>query len=433
MKKTTLFGFVGLALALLAFFGLRQWTARPQNTVQAASAAAASAASASAAAAPASASADSAAAASAPAAVQATLAPVRTGDGVIAEAVITPQQSAALSFATGTLVQQVLVQEGDAVKAGQVLVVSENITQLQSALAASQQALASAQKNYEHLMANAPLNRANAQLALIDAQQAVDDAQDDTQSKQYQRASQDTIDIARAQLITANQALDDAETAFERVSNRSQDDLQYAAGLTNLAKARQNQQNAQYNLNYVQGLPSPLDIEEVETKLDVAQARLLAAKADWDNVKDGPNDPAMVAAQAQVASAKTALDAAQTALDLAVIRAPFDGAVTSVPVIAGELVTPGEPLVTVANLSGLRAETSDLSEMNISQIQVGQSAEVQVDGLGKAFPAQVLKISQEPGKNNGDVVYKVTLQFNEPPAGLRWGMSATVRFYPSTK
>jgi hypothetical protein len=31
------------------------------------------------------------------------------------------------------------------------------------------------------------------------------------------------------------------------------------------------------------------------------------------------------------------------------------------------------------------------------------------------------------------VVYKVTLQFNEPPAGLRWGMSATVRFYPSTK
>lgn len=423
MKKTTLFGFAGLALALLAFFGLRQWTARPQKTVQAASAAAA----------PASASADSASAASAAAAVQATLAPVRTGDGVIAEAVITPQQSAALSFATGTLVQQVLVQEGDAVKAGQVLVVSENITQLQSALAASQQALASAQKNYEHLMANAPLNRANAQLALIDAQQAVDDAQDDTQSKQYQRASQDTIDIARAQLITANQALDDAETAFERVSNRSQDDLQYAAGLTNLAKARQNQQNAQYNLNYVQGLPSPLDIEEVETKLDVAQARLLAAKADWDNVKDGPNDPAMVAAQAQVASAKTALDAAQTALDLAVIRAPFDGAVTSVPVIAGELVTPGEPLVTIANLSGLRAETSDLSEMNISQIQVGQSAEVQVDGLGKAFPAQVLKISQEPGKNNGDVVYKVTLQFNEPPAGLRWGMSATVRFYPSTK
>lgn len=361
---------------------------------------------------------------------EATLAPVITGDGIYSEGEVIPGQKVSLAFASGGLIQQVLVNEGDQVKAGDVLIVSDSLIELQAALDASQRALASAQENYEHLMAYAPLTRANAQLALIEAQKAVDEAQEDTQSKQYQRASQETIDIARARLITANQALDDAEEAFARVSGRGEDDVNYAAGLDALAKARQNQITAQYNLNYVQGLPEPLDIEKAETRLDIAQATLLAAKADWELVKDEPRDIQMVAAQAEVVGAQAALSSAQAALDRAVIRAPFDGTIVDVTAKPGQLVTAGQGLVSLADLSTLQIETIDLSEMDIPQVEIGQTAIISIDSLGLDIPARVEKINYIPGKNSGEIVYTVTLQPDTRPDGLRWGMSATVHILP---
>ncbi len=324
-----------------------------------------------------------------------------------------------------------LVAEGDQVKAGDVLVEPDNLAELQTAVVASQQALANAQKTYEHLMANASLTRANAQLALIEAQKELEDAQDETRSNLYQRASQETIDIARARLITANQALDDAEQAFEHVQSRGDDDVNYAAGLSELAKARQNQIQAQYNLNYVMGLPDPLDIEEVDARLAVAQARLLSAKADWEDVKDEPNDPVTVAANAQVASAQAAVTAAQAALDRAVVRAPFDGRVVDVQIEPGQLVAPGTALVILADLSELRVETTDLTELNITKVRLGIPAKVSVDGLGnQEFAAQVIQIADQSTKNSGDVVYKVTLRLLQPVSDLRWGMSASVRITP---
>lgn len=363
------------------------------------------------------------------AAAQSTLAPVKADGDVICEGEVVPADDVTLTFSGGGLVDEVLVVEGDQKKAGDVLIVSDSLYELQSAVKANQQALASAQKTYENLMANAPLKRANAQLALIQAQKDIDDAVDDTESYQFQRASQETIDIARARLITANEALDQAEDFFDSHSG-DPESVTYAAALDQLAKARQLQTQAQWNLNYVAGLPEPLDVEEVEVKLDVAEARLLAAKAEWEMVKDGPNDPAIVAAQAQVASAQANLDTAQAALERAVIRAPFDGTVATLAVKPGQMVTPGQPLVTYADLNNLRVETTDLSELDVAKVQVGQSALVTITGLDVEIPAQVVAIASTSTKLSGDVVYQVTLQLSQQPAGLRWGMTTTVRFLP---
>jgi multidrug efflux pump subunit AcrA (membrane-fusion protein) len=359
------------------------------------------------------------------------LPPVRAKSGIVAEGVVTPQQEITLSYASSGIIHEVRVAEGDQVQAGDVLVVPDNLAELQSMVEANRQALASAQKQYEQLMAAAPLTRANAQLALIQAQKDLDDAKDDTDSKLYQRASQETIDIARARLIVSNEELDKAEDIFNRVEWRGAEDVEYAAGLDQLAKARQLQLQAEYNLNYVQGLPEPLDIEEVDTKLTVSQAKLLVAQADWEWVKDGPNDPATVAAQAKVASAQATLDASEAALLHAVVRAPFAGTVVEVKVKPGQLAGPGTVLLTLADLSDLRVETTDLDELDVAQVKVGQPATVTVDGLeGTEIVAQVIQIADKSTQNSGDVVYKVTLRLVEPPEGLRWGMSTSVQILP---
>lgn len=361
-----------------------------------------------------------------PAEVQSELPP--RSMAVTASAEIVPDQSIDLSFSTYCLVQGLIIKEGDVVQAGEILATQDNMAQLESSLEAARQALASAQKDYDRLLENVPVERATAQLALVQAQQALEDAQKESRSKRYQRASQETIDIARARLIEANEALSDAEAAFGSVAARNNEDVVYAAGLTALAKARQDQIRAQYNLNYALGLPSPLDVEEAESSLTLAEAEVLAAKQAWERVKNGdPDDQQSAAILARITAAQAALDSAQLALDHAVLRAPFSGTVISVMAVNGQVVGPGQPVVTIATLDNLLVETTDLSERDIAHVSVGLPARVTVEGLEQTYIGKVTKIDPRSTKVGGDVVYKVTIQLDEQPAGLLWGMSATVQ------
>jgi HlyD family secretion protein len=354
--------------------------------------------------------------------------PAGSGGGLVsASAEVVPHQSADLSFSTAGVMQEALAAEGDAVHSGDVLAALDSRAQLQSALAAAQKTLDSAQQLYNQAMSRAPAARAQAQLALVQAQQALDDAQKAAQSKEFQRASPETIDIARARLITANQALDDAESAYNQVAGRNREDVVYASALSDLAKARQNQLSAQYTLNYVMGLPAPLDIEEASANVALAEANLLAAKADWDAVKDDFSTPEVAAAEAQVAAAQSGVAAAQAALDRALIKAPFDGVVAAVSALPGQAVAPGQAVLTLANPVPMQVETTDLSERDIPRVAVGQRAAITVEALGQTYAGQVTAVAQRATKIGGDVVYKVTVQFDQPPAGLRWGMSATVQ------
>jgi HlyD family secretion protein len=349
-----------------------------------------------------------------------------SGGEVTASAEIVPAQTADLAFASLAVIQAVHVAEGDRVKAGQVLAEQDNVAMLSAAVDAAKAALATAQNNDKSLVDNAPLAKANAELTLAQATKALDDARKARDSKQFQRASQQTIDIAQANLIVANKALEDAETIYNQNKNRSSTDVVYAAALAQLAAAQQKQQQAQYNLNYVSSLPSPVDVSTAQANLDVAQANLDSAKAAYERVKDGPNPVDVTASQAQIASAQSALTAAQTALDRATLKAPFDGTVVSVSAAAGETASPGQVILSLADLNNLQAQTTDLSERDVARVQVGGPVSVTIPGLGKTVDGKVLRIAQKAAKVGGDVVYTVTIQLSAQDPALRWGMSANV-------
>lgn len=351
--------------------------------------------------------------------------------GVTASAEIVPNQSADLSFAGTGIIQEIKIREGDLVHAGDTLASQDNLTQLQAAVAASEANLASIQKNYEKLVASAPVIRANAQLTLLQAQKAQENAQKAAKSKQFQRATQQTIDIAKANLIVANKALDDAETIYNQNKNRSSTDVVYAAALSQLAAAQQRQQQAQYNLNYVTSLPGPLEVEIAQANLDVANANLEAAQQTWDQVKDTPDTPELAASKALLATAESNLVNAKLALERGVLKAPFEGTVVSVHSIPGEAVLPGQVIISLADLGKLLVETTDLSERDIVRVSIGQAAAIHVESLGKDYPGKVVMIAPQASKLGGDVVYQVTITFDQQPEGIRWGMSATVRIQSS--
>ena len=120
---------------------------------------------------------------------------------------------------------------------------------------------------------------------MIQAQQDLESAKT-AQSKLYQRASQQTIDIARANLIQAEASLERAADAYNANKARSSDDVQYAAALSAYARAQQTYNSAKLNLEYVQSLPDPLTVEEANAELDLAEAKYQDAKRAWERIKD---------------------------------------------------------------------------------------------------------------------------------------------------
>lgn len=129
---------------------------------------------------------------------------------------------------------------------------------------------------------------------------------------------------------------------------------------------------------------------------------------------------------ALAAQALAALEVTQARLTQSTLLAPYNATVVAVHVVPGELIQLDQPVLTLATLDNLQIETTDLSERDISKVKIGQSATVFVEALNAEFSATVIAIAPRSETLGGDVVYKVTLAFDEQPTGLLWGMTAEV-------
>ncbi len=128
------------------------------------------------------------------------------------------------------------------------------------------------------------------------------------------------------------------------------------------------------------------------------------------------------------ARAQASLDAARAVLAMSTLTAPFDGTVAALHARAGELAQPDRPILVLATLDRMQAETTDLSERDIAKIKIGQKAVVFIEALGEEFSARVISIAPRADTLGGDVVFKVTLAFDDQPTGLLWGMTAQATF-----
>ncbi len=132
-------------------------------------------------------------------------------------------------------------------------------------------------------------------------------------------------------------------------------------------------------------------------------------------------------AEAKAAKAQAMLDAARANLSQAVLTAPFDGAVVSIQAIPGGLVLPDQAVVMLATLGDLQVETTDLSERDIARVKIGQPASIYIEALDVTVSGEVIRISPISKTVGGDVVFPVTIELDQQPDGLLWGMTAEVK------
>lgn len=183
-----------------------------------------------------------------------------------------------------------------------------------------------------------------------------------------------------------------------------------------------------------------LDTPELEFAVSEAQAALRAAQSYADlqkyrRVKNQRNGKIFYdvlpieyrqRADAAVQQAQAALDLAQIRLAEGTLVASFDGVVTSLSIVPGEFVPADQAVITLAALSALRLETTDLSERDIATVRIGAPVNIFVEALNEDFRGKVIAISPRASTVGGDVVFKVTIAFDRQPENLLWGMTAQV-------
>jgi HlyD family secretion protein len=347
---------------------------------------------------------------------------------VSATGVVKPERWATLSFASGGQVTALLVERGDTVEEGETLAQLGNVGQARSALTAAQLELINARQALDDLYENADLYTAQARLALANARDALDDAEYNWRVQQEgYRASDETIDEAEANLVLAENEVDRAKNVYDRLSGRSKDDSSRALALSNLSAARQHRDAIIRRLNWYKGYPTEIEQAILDAEVAEAEARVASAERDYEQVKDGPDPDAVEVAEARLANAEAAVQAAEQSLADAEVRANFAGTVSDVYIREGEFVGPGQPILVLADLDNLIVETTDLNEIDVAQIAVGDTATVTFDALPDVnLQGTVTYIAPKASEGTG-VNYPVEIRLEEVlPDGVRWGMTAFV-------
>ena len=366
---------------------------------------------------------------------------------VVVEAVIEPIHWSALGFETGGEVVEVLVEEGNSVQAGDLLV-RLNPTEAQLAVEQAEAGLEIAQAQLALLQAGPRPGEVAAAEAQLEAAQATLEQAAAQRDQLMTGATEAEIAAAEAQVVSA--------MAEQKIAYNVHEDTMTCFTYIYIGLAGRRwgyricpalgplEEQARYRLHAADGAlaAAQAQLDQVlagasTNQIRAGQASVLstaaqrdAVQAQLDLVQTGATAEEIAVAQAGVAEAKAAVESAQATLAHTEVRAPTAGTVTTVNVEVGNIVGPGQAACVLAALDQFQARTTDLTELDVRQVVEGRPATVTVDALeGQRFAGVARQIALQAEDFRGQVVYAVTVELtNAADAPLRWGMTAWVEF-----
>lgn len=250
---------------------------------------------------------------------------------------ISPRLSVDLTPRVPGEVQEVFVEMGDRVEAGQALV------QLDDSDLRTQQA-----------QAEAALETARAQVAQVES-----------------GASDEEIQQLRAAVEQAEMTHDLAVRTYERIQRL-----------------------------YRQGVVSGTQLEEAEMGYRGAEIQLTIALLNLKMALDGAPEETLRAARARLSEAEAAVSAVRTQVDRAVIRAPVPGVVAYVIVGRGDMVSPGSGTVGLVDIDTVYVDAL-VSEKVVGSLRKGDTVPVVVGALSETFDAEIAQVAPAADRQTG--------------------------------
>ncbi len=185
------------------------------------------------------------------------------------------------------------------------------------------------------------------------------------------------------------------------------------------------------------GAVSQEAMDKAQTAFDVARAQRDQAAQALRLVETGPRPERIAAQRAVVAQSEAAVRQLDATLANAEIRAPFDGVVTVKDREEGEVVGAGAPVLTVTNLAD-RWVRIYVREDRVGAVRLGQPADITADTYpGKRYTGEVSYVASQAeftprtvqtAEERVKLVYAVKVRITgDPVVDLKPGIPADVR------
>lgn len=317
-----------------------------------------------------------------------------------------------LSAATsiqGAKVDQLLVEQGDQVRADQVVAVLDTRARLQAALERAQKQVKVAQANLERVRAGAKAGTIAAQAAKIQRIEAELKGEKEAQQTKINRLNTQLQETGQAQAATLQAQgstirrleaeLRNVQEDFERYQQLKQDGaispselesrrLRVETAIERLSEAQANLSQAQANRNQtLANLREELTEAEVtrDKTLAVLEAQINEAKATQEEIKEvRPVD--IQQAESEVDSALAAVGQAQADLESAYVRAPVGGRILKINTRAGETIDDNQGIAELGQTTEMIV-VAEVYESDIRKVRLGQR--VTITSEGKAFEGEL--------------------------------------------
>jgi HlyD family secretion protein len=178
---------------------------------------------------------------------------------------------------------------------------------------------------------------------------------------------------------------------------------------------------------------SAQDRDLAATALKRAEAIFKAAQQRYNEAIEGSRKEDIEIARANLNQANASLGLSRVNLGYAVLRAPSSGVITVRQAELGEVVEPGSPVVTLADLDHLWLRAY-IAETDLGSIHWGQDATVTTDTYpGKHYHGRISFISPDAeftpksvqtNQERVTLVYRIKIDLDNPNHELKPGMPA---------
>jgi membrane fusion protein (multidrug efflux system) len=284
-------------------------------------------------------------------------------------------------------VVKVNVEEGQSVKAGDVLVEIDDRDY--------QVAVERARADYLDAVATFQAAQFNVPISQVGSSSQIHSAQSDVLSAEAGiRAAAKQVEEAEARLVQAE--------ANAKTVNLDRARYETLVGKKEISQQQYDQSVAAADSANATVVATAAAIRSAQEVVKQGRARLGQAQANLANAQVTPKQVSVTQARARAddalaAKSKASLDQAELNLGYARIIAPADGVVGSRGVQIGQNVQVGQELLSIVPLKEIWV-TADFKETQLEHMRSGQHVEISVDALGgKTFPGTVTSIGGATG------------------------------------
>lgn len=180
---------------------------------------------------------------------------------------------------------------------------------------------------------------------------------------------------------------------------------------------------------FKQGALPRKDLDQARVALGQARSQYNIAKKHLDSLNAIGKQQALKAAGGQLASAKGKLMGAEAQLSYSEIRSPIDGYVTDRPLYPGEMASTTTPLLTVMDLSQVKA-IAHIPQGEAMQLRKGNKATIALNGTDKKVDGTVTLVS--PALDPNSTTVEIWVQAANRDQQLRPGMTAQLSIVAQT-